>query len=435
MPSSPISPSPGFGPPCFGALGDDFTGAVELAGMLVAGGARTLLAVGHAAIPAEVSGLDAIVVALRTRVAPPEEAVAEAEAAASRLHALGARQLFLKYCATFDSLDQGNIGNVAEVLRRHGGAAPVLFCPAFPEAGRTVYRGHLFVGDRLLAESPKRHDPLTPMTRSDLVQVLAPQTRLGVGTLPIEAIAAGPDAIRRHAEAELSAGRPFLIADTVLEQDLQTIAAASCDWPVMTGGSSVAAYYPALWRQRGWLAGGTPPALPGASGPGAVLAGSCAERTREQIGAFAAAGHPVLQLDPLQPVEASLAMALDWATVRLGQGPVCIATSADPAGVAAAQAQLGALEAGRRAEALLGRLAAGLVQRGFRRLLVAGGETSGAVVQALGITQLQVAPYRALGVGRCWAAAPVPLALCLKSGKLGAVDMFATTLAAMEQPA
>ncbi len=402
--------------------------------MLQAAGARTRLLVGAAAEPDAGVEADALVLALRTRVAPPEEAVAASRRAAERLRALGARQLFLKYCASFDSLPTGNIGNVAEMLRGLGPAAPVLFCPTYPAAGRTVYHGHLFIGMQLLSDSPKRLDPLTPMTRSDLVEVLAPQTALRVGVLPWEVVARGVEAVRAHAEAEHDAGVPFLIADALREEDLRVLAAAAVDWPLLTGNANVAAHLPALWRERGWLPGRAPAPLPAARGPGVVLAGSCAERTREQVAVFGR-DHPVLRLDPLETGEAEVERALAWAEGHLGWGPCCITTSDDPARVAAAQAAHGAIAAGRRAEALLAGLAAGLVRRGARRLLVAGGETSGAVVEALGVGSLQVAPFRELGVGRCWAEHPFPLALCLKSGKLGAPDMFARTLIEMEQPA
>ncbi len=419
-------------PIILGALADDLTGGVELAAMLQAGGARTRLVVGADAVPEQLTDTDALVVALRTRVAPAAEAVAVSDTVAARLLALGARQLFLKYCASFDSLDTGNIGNVAATLRRHGRKAPVLFCPSYPAAGRTVYHGHMFIGMQLLADSPKRHDPLTPMTRSNLVDVLAPQTTLGVGVLPLECVADGVDAVRRHADVAHARGTPFLIADAIFERDLRTIAEASADWPLMTGNSSVAAYYPDIWRARGWMAAAPPRPLPAIAGPGAVLAGSCAERTREQVALFGQS-HPVLRLDPLETAEAEIEQALAWAGARMA-APFCITTSDDPARVAMAQAKHGAITAGRLAEALLARLASGLVQRGVRRLLVAGGETSGAVVAALGVRSLQVAPFRELGVGRCWTDVPVPLALCLKSGKLGAPDMFVRTLAEMGQP-
>jgi uncharacterized protein YgbK (DUF1537 family) len=427
-------PTTTHGGPILGGLADDFTGAVEFAAMMRAAGARVVLHAGAASLPETPGDADAVIVALRSRVAPPAEAVAMSRDAARRLHALGARQLFLKYCATFDSLPTGNIGNVAEALREIGGEAPVLFCPTYPEAGRIVVRGHMFAGHQLLSESPKRHDPLTPMTNSNLAEVLAPQTRFPVGVLQYETVAAGADAIRAFAEAQHAAGTPFLITDAILPEDLRRIAEASVDWPVMTGGASVAAYYPPLWAARGWMQPGNQPPIPGQPGPAAVLAGSCADRTREQVAVFAR-NHEVLSLDPLDPVEASTERALAWAASRMGERPVCITTSDDPARVAAAQEKLGAIAAGRRAEALLAGTAAGLVQRGLRRLLVAGGETSGAIVENLGIPALDVAPFKAIGVGRCHAALPVPLALCLKSGKLGAPDMFAAALAEMELPA
>ena len=425
-------------PPILGGLADDFTGAVEFAAMMRAAGARVVLHAGAASLPDTPGEADAVIVALRSRVAPPEEAVAMSRHAAERLKALGARQLFLKYCATFDSLPTGNIGNVTEALREIAketkGEAPVLFCPTYPEAGRIVVRGHMFAGHQLLSDSPKRHDPLTPMTNSNLAEVLAPQTRFPVGVLQYETVAAGPAAIRAFAEAQYRAGTPFLIADAILPEDLRRIAEASVDWPVMTGGASVAAYYPPLWAARGWMRPGNQAPIPGQPGPAAVLAGSCADRTREQVAVFAR-DHEVLSLDPLGEPHRLIEQALGWAASRMGQRPVCITTSDDPARVAAAQEKLGAIAAGRRAEALLAGIAAGLVQRGLRRLLVAGGETSGAIVENLGIPALDVAPFKAIGVGRCHAALPVPLALCLKSGKLGAPDMFATALAEMELPA
>lgn len=410
-----------------GAIGDDFTGAVELAGMLTAGGARTLFVTSPGGIPNQIDDIEAVVVALRSRVAPPEEALNEIDQAASAFQRLRTRQIFFKYCATFDSTDHGNIGNCAEALMERMGARSVLFCPSFPEAFRTVYQGHHFVGDQLLANSPKRHDPLTPMTRSDLVEVLAPQTSKGVGLLPWATVQAGASAIRAFSEAKAAEGTPFLVADAITEADLRSIAAATWDWPLMTGGSSVAAHYPALWRRQGLMPNAALPALDTVRGSGAVLAGSCADRTREQIAAFGR-DYPVLNLDLMAEEEAAVTGALDWARAAGPSRPFCIASSADPAAVAIVQNRFGVIAAGRRAERLLGRIAQGLVELGVRRFLVAGGETSGAVVQALGVERLHVAAYTRLGVGRCMADMPTRLSFCLKSGKLGDVEMFARVL-------
>ncbi|WP_158747487.1 3-oxo-tetronate kinase [Acidisphaera sp. L21] len=416
--------------PILGAIADDFTGAVELAGVLAAGGARTLLFTGPQAVPPQLADTDAVVIALRSRVAPPDEAIATVQAAADAFEALGVQQIFFKYCATFDSTDSGNIGNCSEVLLARTGAPSALFCPGFPEAFRTIYQGHLFVADRLLQDSPKRFDPLTPMTRSRLSDVLAPQTTLAVGLLPWEVVQAGAAAIRSHVAGLAAAGTPFVIADTLTDGDLQAIAQASWDWRFTTGGSTVVGHYPAIWQEQGLIPRLVPPSPPRVAGAGAVLAGSCSDRTREQIAAFGQ-HHPVLELDVLANEAATVSHALDWATPRLADGPVCITTSTSADAVAAAQARMGAVAAGRFAEGLLGQIATGLVARGVRRLLVAGGETSGSIVQALGITELHVAPYTTAGLGVCLVEAPVRLALCLKSGKLGTVDMFARTLAEM----
>ncbi|MCB8883776.1 four-carbon acid sugar kinase family protein [Acidisoma cellulosilytica] len=413
-----------------GAIGDDFTGAVELAGMLTAGGARTLLVTSVADIPSQLVAIDAVVMALRSRVAPASEALHEIGRAAAAFQALDVRQIFFKYCATFDSTDDGNIGNCAELLMAHTDARSVLFCPSFPEAGRTVYQGHHFVGDQLLENSPKRLDPLTPMTRSDLMAVLAPQTAKTVGLLPWATVQAGEAAVRAYAAARAAAGVPFLIVDALNENDLRAIAAATWDWPLMTGGSSVAAYFPAQWRANGLVADNPAPRPERIRGAAAVLAGSCADRTREQIDAFAQ-NHPMLTLDLKADEDATIAAALSWAH-RIGPSvPICIASSSGPEAVAEVQARFGVIAAGRRAERLLGKIAIGLVDLGVRRFLVAGGETSGAVIQALGISQLRVAPYAGLGVGRCMADHPSRLSFCLKSGKLGDIDMFARVLTEM----
>lgn len=414
----------------FAAIADDFTGGVELAGMLTAGGARTLFVTSPAHIPAQLEDTDAIIVALRSRVAPAAEALREVQDAARACHALGVRRIFFKYCATFDSTDAGNIGNCADALMELTAAQSTLFVPSFPEAARTVYQGHHFVGDRLLEYSPKRQDPLTPMTQSDLVAVLKPQTQYNVGLLPWQIVQVGADAIRAHAAAEAAAGRPYLIADAIAEADLQAIAAATWDWPLMTGGSSVAAHYPALWRSHGLIPDVPLPAAQRVAGAGAVLAGSCSDRTLSQIAAFEQT-HPVLTLDLMEEEETTVAYALDWARQQGPARPICIASSGDPDGVAQVQARFGVIPAGRRAERLLGRIAIGLVDLGVRRFLVAGGETSGAVLQALGVTRLHVAPYAGLGIGRCLADQPERLSFCLKSGKLGDVGMFARVLAEM----
>lgn len=419
-------------PLLFGGIADDLTGALELAGMLRAGGCNAVVATGPTA-PADLpDDVDALVLAIQSRVLPAAEAEGRFAAAMDVLTARRARQIFFKYCATFDSTPDGNIGNCADLLIERTGAKSLLFCPAFPAVNRTVYQGHLFVGDRLVSESPKRHDPLTPMSEPDLVRVLGFQTGRGVGLVTLRHIRGGSGGLRQLVMEKAAAGAPFLITDCVEEDDLRVIAGASWDAPAMTGGSSVAAHYPAIWREHGLIGDHTPPALPARSGKGAVLAGSLADRTAEQVRYFGE-HRPVHHIDVLAD-EQPVARALDWAAQHLGDGSVCITTGTDRARTQEIQRRLGVHEAARRAEAVLGDIGTGLVARGVDRLVVAGGETSGAVVRNLGIGSLTVAPYTTPGIGLCAAAAPVPIGLCLKSGKLGEPDLFLTALAAMERP-
>ena len=414
----------------FGAIADDLTGGLELAAMLRAQGVGCdFVSDPQALDPA--SEAEAAVIALRTRVAPRAEALARFEAAATRLLERGARQIFFKYCATFDSTDEGNIGPCADLLAARTQARQTLFCPSFPEAGRRVFQGHLFADDQLISESPKRYDPLTPMTDPNLVRVLQRQTQTRVGLLAQQSLRAGHAALRAASERLRHEGKPFAIVDAATPEDLAAIAELTVDWPLMTGNSSVAAYYPKLWRERALSATLSPPSLPPVPGPAVVLAGSCAERTLKQLESFAAE-RPVHFID-LRVADADEAVrdAVAWALPLLVDGPVAIATSAPPDVVSSAQARWGQREAAARAEAILGRIAAQLRAAGVARFLIAGGETSGAVLQHLNLTRLRVGAYKAPGVAQATSEGEAPLALCLKSGKLGPEDMFLPMLASM----
>lgn len=414
----------------FGAIADDLTGGLELAAMIQAGGVPCAFATD---LPDAVAD-PAIVIARRTRVADPSVAVEEFRRIGAWLVDRGARQVFFKYCATFDSTPAGNIGNGADVLRELTGSRLAAFCPSFPEVGRRVFQGHLFADDRLISESPKKDDPLTPMTDPDLVRVLQRQTPTRVGLIPHQVVRQGQAALAVHCERLEAAGIGFALADATEPDDLVALAALTVSWPLMTGGSSVAAYYPALWRDLGLVPReASPPRLPPVRGPGVVLAGSCAERTRRQLEIFGRQ-RPVLTLDLLQVVspDAAVSEALDWARQHLGGGPVAIATSAEPAAVAAAQERFGQRGAASLAEDILSRLAVALRDAGVARFLVAGGETSGAVLDRLGIRTLRVGTYRAPGIAQAVSEGPAPLAFCLKSGKLGPEDMLLPMLASLE---
>ncbi|SIP88993.1 3-oxo-tetronate kinase [Bosea sp. TND4EK4] len=414
----------------FGAVADDLTGGLELAAMLVAAGVPCAFAT----TPPERPDEPAIVIGRRTRVADPAMATADIRQTGQWLRDRGARQLFFKYCATFDSTPAGNIGNCADALRELTGSSLTAFCPSFPEAGRRVFQGHLFADDRLISESPKRHDPLTPMTDPDLVRVLQAQTPTGVGLVPQQVVRAGLDAMKAHCERLGASGIGFALADAAVPEDLAALAELTVDWPLMTGNSSIAAYYPALWRERGLIAPDLhAPRLPPVPGPGVVLAGSCADRTRRQLEVFAEQ-RPVLTLDLIEgDAQSLITQALDWALPRLADGPVAIATSAGPEAVAEAQARLGQRHAASLAEEVLSTLAEAFREAGVTRFLICGGETSGAVLDRLGITSLRVGAYRAPGISQALAEGAIPLAFCLKSGKLGPEDMLLPMLASMER--
>jgi uncharacterized protein YgbK (DUF1537 family) len=418
----------------FGAIADDLTGGLELAGMIRAEGISCDF-VTDPSLFNRSSESKAVVIGLRTRTAPRGEAVEAFRRAALCLTGFNARQIFFKYCATFDSTDEGNIGPCADLLRDVTKARQTLFCPSFPEAGRRVFQGHLFAGDQLISESPKRYDPLTPMTDPNLVRVLQRQTRTPVSLLPQQIVREGLAAMQAWSREQIERSAPFSIADAATPEDLNGIAELTVDWPLMTGNSSVAAYYPNLWERLGLTKRSADRGLlPGVSGLGVVLAGSCAERTLRQLEIFAA-DRPVRFVDV---TDASTTAAIvdelvSWAVPSLAEGPVAIATSATPDIVQNVQAKMGQRGAATRAETILGQVAVRLRQSGVRRFLIAGGETSGAVLDHLEVRQLKVGAYKAPGISYALSMGAQTSAFCLKSGKLGPEDMMLPMLDQMEQ--
>lgn len=413
--------------PLLGCIADDFTGATDLASMLVQSGMRAVQLIGVPGAEEPVPDADAVIVALKSRTTPAGEAVAESLAALDWLRAAGCRQFFFKYCSTFDSTDAGNIGPVADALIAELGCGFALACPAFPANGRSVYQGHLFVGSALLNESGMEHHPLTPMTDANLVRVLSRQTDGTVGLVPYLTVERGAGAIRDAMTALKEQGRRYAIVDAVSDAHLMAIGAAAAGHALITGGSGVAMGLAANFIADGALAPQADPgALPEVWGAAAVLAGSCSRATLFQIGT--AREHvPVLELDPLETPDAGAlaARALDWAGSRLGNEPIVIAASAPPDKVSALQAKLGREAAGLLVEQTLAAIAEGLVARGVRRLVVAGGETSGAVVSRLGVRSLRIGAEIDPGVPWTYAeGGAAPLKLALKSGNFGARDFF-----------
>ena len=410
-----------------GCIADDFTGGTDLANNLVRAGMRTVQVIGvpsakHAPMP----DADAVVVALKSRTAPVAQAVAESLAAARWLREGGAAQIYFKVCSTFDSTPAGNIGPVTEALMEALAAPFVVVTPAFPENARTVYKGHLFVGDLLLSDSSMRQHPLTPMTDANLVRVLQaqldPARGRRVGLIEHRCVAHGAAAISERIAALQAEGITLAIVDAIADADLRVLAEAASALPLVVAGSGLAIGIPAL---HGLAPSAQAAQLPPASGQQAVVSGSCSAATNAQVAAFIAAGGAAFMVDPLQLGAGRdvAGDALAWARPRLAQGPVLVYATAAPDAVRAVQQRLGAERAGALVEDALSRIAVGLVAEGVGQLVVAGGETSGACVQALGIAQLRIGPQIDPGVP--WCHAPEQgLHVALKSGNFGRPNFF-----------
>lgn len=407
-----------------GCIADDFTGATDLANNLVRGGMRVVQTIGVPQRPLDAPA-EAVVVALKSRTIAPAEAVAQSLEALRWLQAQGARQIYFKYCSTFDSTAQGNIGPVTEALMDALGTDFTIATPAFPDNQRTVFKGHLFVGDVLLSDSGMRHHPLTPMTDANLVRVLQAQCRRKVGLIDYKAVAAGEPAISARIAELRAQGVSIAVVDALGNDDLLRLGPALRDLPLVTAGSGVAIGLPANF---GLQASSAASELPPAGGLQAVVSGSCSAATNAQVRSFVASGRPALAIDPLRIAagEDVAAEALAWAAPLLAQGPLLVYSTADASAVKAVQGRLGAEEAGALVERTIAAIARGLVDLGVRQLVVAGGETSGACVQGLGIAQIQIGPQIDPGVPWCWGrdSQGRALHLALKSGNFGAEDFF-----------
>jgi uncharacterized protein YgbK (DUF1537 family) len=410
-----------------GAVADDLTGATDLALMISRQGMKTVQVIGALPEGAGFGDAEAVVVALKSRTIAAADAVAMSLTAARALRAAGAEQLFFKYCSTFDSTDQGNIGPVAEALLDLVGADLTIACPAFPAAGRSIYQGYLFVGDTLLSESPMKDHPLTPMRDPRLTRVLQRQTRGKVGLVPLGVVERGPDAIREAFAKAKAAGERFVIVDAIRNEHLRAIGAACADMPLVTGGSGVAMGLPDNFRAAGKLGvGSAPTTMAAPAGKSVILAGSCSAATRGQIRTAIEAGIPAMRLDPLRIAAGTMQArdVADWVLASTASHPPLVYSSADPAEVRAVQEQLGVAQAGEVVETLLAEVGRLLLGAGYARFLIAGGETSGAVVAALGVSALRIGPEIDPGVPWTRGIGAPDVALALKSGNFGAPDFF-----------
>ncbi len=413
-----------------GVIADDFTGATDIAGMLVKGGMRTLQTIGVPAKGTLPEDVDAVVVALKTRSIPAADAVAQSLAALQALQAAGCIRFFFKYCSTFDSTDSGNIGPVGDALLDALKAKQVIYCPAFPANGRTIFFGHLFVGDVLLSDSHMRHHPLTPMTDASLVRVLQRQTTHKVGLVPLKRVQAGSSSLRGALDELAASGVRHVVVDAVADPDLGIIGEAVGDDMLVTGGSGVALGLPAAYRRRGLLAHRSgADLLPDVDGATAILAGSCSAATLGQIEAFKGP-HLALDTDAICRGEDEASKALAWAKAKLGAAPILLSASDKPEAVKALQEKYGVETSSQAIERTMATLARGLVAAGVGRLVVAGGETSGAVVGALDVGALRIGPEIDPGVPWTASTGAKPLLLALKSGNFGAPDFFTKAFSA-----
>ena len=400
----------------YGIIADDFTGATDVASLIARQGARVVVQSG---IPADDPGAaDIHVIALKIRTIPVAEAVAQALAALDWLQGAGCVRIYWKYCSTFDSTPQGNIGPVATALMARLGTAQTVYCPAFPENRRTVYKGHLFVGDQALDDSPMKDHPLTPMTDANLCRLLAPQVPGRVGLIPWQTVQGDPEAIAQARTALTGDGVDHVILDAINDADLTHLGIAFADLPLATGGSAfAAALHAARFAQSTTAKRPSPP-----DGATLILSGSCSKATHEQVARYLATNAPALQISA---ADADPAGSDTWLAGAMAAGGGLIYSTTDPDTLARVQAASGSADPAARIEAEMARIAQAALAAGARRFIVAGGETSGAVTQALGVTRLEIGGEIAPGVPWCLAdTLHGPVALVLKSGNFGAADFF-----------
>jgi 3-dehydrotetronate 4-kinase len=418
-----------------GCIGDDYTGSSDLANALTRAGLRTIQTIGVPGDDLALPDVDAVVIALKSRSVPAGEAVAMTRPALTWLQSRGARHVMFKICSTFDSTDRGNIGPVMDALRAAAGAPLVLVNSAFPETRRTIYRGNLFVGDVPLNESPLKDHPLNPMHDANLVRVLGRQSRARIGLIGLEDVEAGLGAIESRIQALTATGLGAAIVDCVLDRELVQIGRAALTMPLSVGASGLGIGLARAMVEQGLVIGSaTQQSPPPVGGPIAMLSGSCSQATLGQVAA-AERWAQVLRLDAQKLIAdpGETQRVIDWATSRLGGAPILIASSAPPDAVLALQARHGVESAGRAIEAAMATIAKALAAAGVRRLVVAGGETSGAVVNTLGHRAFSIGAEIAPGVPvlRTIGTGNPEMVLALKSGNFGAESFFADAVRLM----
>ena len=413
-------------PITLGCIADDFTGATDLANMLVKGGLKTIQLLGNPSKEDVVPSVDAVIIALKTRTIPVEEAIEQSLQALNWLKNAGAKQFFFKYCSTFDSTDEGNIGPVIDALMEALETQFTIACPAFPETERTIFKGHLFVGDKLLSDSPMKDHPLTPMTDSNLVSTLSRQTSQKVGLVEYKDILAGPYAIRKAFDQLQKEDVAIAVTDVLNDEHLYFLGEAVKDFKLITGGSGIALGLPSQFKSRNNHQEETRAhSLPKVLGKEIVLSGSCSEMTLAQVDEFSKR-YSTLKLNPIELAEnnSALANAVNWVIQAKVEEPILVYASAPPDAVKQAQKKLGRDLASSTVENALAKIALAAVQNGFRRIVVAGGETAGAVVSNLGIKGIMIGEQIDPGVPTTVSIGDPSIGLVLKSGNFGSANFF-----------
>lgn len=415
-----------------GAIADDFTGATDLAALMARTGLSVSLRIGIPE-PGTPSDADCEVVALKIRTEPVDEAVSEALKALVWLQEIGAGTFFWKYCSTFDSTAKGNIGPVAEAIMQQLGCDQTVYCPSFPENGRTVFQGHMFVGEELLSDSPMRAHPLTPMTDSNLLRLLTPQVSKPVGLINRRTVSGGVKAVQSRLAQLDAEGISHIILDAINDEDLSILGPALAPMKFITGGSAIAQSSVRALSDTGTdnqtaiettITTNTP----------LVLSGSCSAMTQSQVAQFAQ-GHPSFKLDPMELAleNDALEKAKNWLESQPVNAPKLIYATADPDAVKQAQSSLGRDRAGQVVEDALAKLAQFALQIGHRRFVVAGGESSGAVTKALSVKQLKIGKEIAPGVPWTYTrSGEFEIALALKSGNFGDENFFQHALECLQ---
>lgn len=416
-----------------GILADDLTGGMMVASLLERAGLECPLVSSVEALESVAkSSAQAVVVARKIRLISPEEAQKEARQTVAALKAIGCHRFYYKYCATFDSTEKGNIGPVAEAMLEASGADYTVFCPAFPEYTVTVFQGHMFLGATPLGQSFKRNDPVTPMLNSNLVEVLQAQSNQPVGLLPHNVLIRGKSAIEDHLTRPQAP--TFYVVDAVDDEDLRRLADVAVNWPLTTGADALPVFLANALQGENERSNYPPrkTLLPASLGHEALIAGSCAAPTLRQV-AYFENDHPVFRVDLIEAAATPdyVSKILLWAETRLPLGPVGVASSADAKELKRTQAALGREGAAERADQILGEVSRGLYELGVRKFIVAGGETSGQVINMLGINVVQVSAFDELAGGYCHSNEPDAVSFVLKAGAIGKEDFTDVAFARM----